>query len=386
MRGGRDFEQGLRERIRRATSSEAALDRRRFIMGAAALGAAGLLPETRAKAAVDALPPITSFPDKWKGKGQVRVASAGGALADAERKAFIEPFRAMSGIEVIEAEGFSTAQIKAQVDTKSVQWDVVELGRGNILPLAAQGKYFEDIDYAIVDVPGVPQSEKFKESIAFFLLGTVMTYRTDVFSQTPSGWADFWDLKRFPGPRNWMSGSMGIAPQLEGALIADGVPMDKLYPLDIPRALKSLSKIKTSISTFWNSGAQSAQLMADKETLLGTAWNGRIAPLVEKKLPVAISWSGARFEREHFVALAGTPNRENAMKYIAFACSPEAQARFSMLIPYGYTNKDAAALVPVERQALLPSAHLAEGFACDDEWWGKNNAAAIEAWADWLLN
>ena len=359
--------------------------RRQLTLGLVAFAAAGTLTGRRVWAEDIALPPITTFPDKWKGKGQVRVATAGGALADAERKAFIEPFKAMSGIEVIETEGWSQAQIKSQVDTKSVQWDVIEAGRGNIIPLASQGNYYEDIDYSIVDLPGVPQNERFKESVSFFLLATAMTYRTDVFPETPKGWVDFWDLKRFPGPRNWMSGSMGISPQLEGALIADGVPMDKLYPLDIARALKSLSKIKSNISTYWASGAQSAQLMADKETVLGTAWNGRIAPLMEKKIPVSLSWSGARFEREHFAVLAGSPNRDNAMRYIAFAMSPEAQARFSMLIPYGYINKDAAALVPASRQALLPSAHLSEGFDCNDDWWGKNNQAATEAWAEWLL-
>jgi putative spermidine/putrescine transport system substrate-binding protein len=369
----------LRARGQPASIAEACL------LSAAALGAAGALSWRPARASEVTLPPITHFPDKWKGKGQVRVATAGGALADAERKAFIEPFQTLSGIEVIETEGWSQAKIKSQVDTKSVQWDVIEAGRGNIIPLASQGKYYEDIDYSIVDLPGVPQSEKFKESISFFLLATVMAYRTDTFAEAPKGWADFWDLKRFPGPRNWMSGTMGISPQLEGALIADGVPMDKLYPLDIPRALKSLSKIKSSISTYWTSGAQSAQLMADKETVLGTAWNGRIAPLMEKNIPVAISWSGARFEREHFAVLAGSPYRDNAMKYVAFACSPEAQARFSMLIPYGYINRDAAALVPASRQALLPSAHLSEGFDCDDEWWGKNNKTATAAWAEWLL-
>jgi putative spermidine/putrescine transport system substrate-binding protein len=371
--------------MHRSQARGAGLSRRQVMAGMAALGTAAALPGRSAGAQDVQLPPIPGFPDKWKGKGQVRVATAGGALADAERKAFIEPFKAMSGIEVIETEGWSQAQIKSQVDTKSVQWDVIEAGRGNIIPLTQQGKYYEDIDYSIVDLPGIPQGEKFRESVAFFLLATVMTYRTDAFPETPRSWADFWDLKRFPGPRNWMSGTMGISPELEGALIADGVPMDKLYPLDVPRALKSLSKIKGSISTYWNSGAQSAQLMADKESVLGTAWNGRIAPLVEKKIPVGISWSGARFEREHFAVLAGSPNRDNAMKYIAFAMSPEAQARFSMLIPYGYINKDAASLVPAGRQAILPSAHLAEGFDCDDEWWGKNNQTATEAWAEWLL-
>jgi putative spermidine/putrescine transport system substrate-binding protein len=381
MGGSRIFTQRTAQQFLRSSM----IDRRGFLAGTAALAGATLLPTGGAFAQADGIPEFSGFPERLKGTGQLRLATAGGALAEAEHKAFIDYFKEHSGIEVIETEGFSTAQIKAQVDTQSVQWDVVGLGRGNILPLVKQGTYFEDIDYSVVDWAGVEETDRKKESVAFFTLGTVMCYRTDAFQEQPSSWADFFDTARFPGPRNWMSGSMGIAPQLEGALIADGVPMDQLYPLDIDRALKSLDRIKDDISVFWSSGAQSAQLMAENETVLGTAWNGRVSPLVADGLPVAISWSGAMFEQEHLVAIKGTPNYENAMKFIAFALSPEAQARFSMFIPYGYVNTEAAALVPEARKAILPSAHLSEGFWNNPEWWGENRDKAIEMWAEWML-
>jgi putative spermidine/putrescine transport system substrate-binding protein len=381
MGGNRFFTKRTAQQFLRSS----VLDRRSFLAGAATLGAASMLPARMAFAQSSEIPEFTGFPERLKGSGQLRIATAGGALAEAEHKAFIDYFAENSGIEIIETEGFSTAQIKAQVDTQSVQWDVLGLGRGNILPLVKQGEYFEDIDYSVVDWAGVGESDRKKESVAFFTLGTVMCYRTDAFDEQPTSWADFFDTTRFPGPRNWMSGSMGIAPQLEGALIADGVPMDQLYPLDVERALAALDRIKSDISVFWNSGAQSAQLMAENETVMGTAWNGRVSPLVADGLPVAISWSGAMFEQEHMVALKGTPNYENAMKFIAFALSPEAQARFSMFIPYGYVNQDAAALVPDSRKAILPSAHLSEGFWNDPEWWGANRDDAIERWAEWLL-
>ena len=54
-------------------------------------------------------------------------------------------------------------------------------------------------------------------------------------------------------------------PNLEFALIADGVPMDKVYPIDIDRAFKSLSRIKSAVPKFWDTGALSSQMLADKE-------------------------------------------------------------------------------------------------------------------------
>lgn len=364
------------------------LDRRRFLTASAALGASTLLPGLGAgplRAATGPMPEFDGFPEHLKGSGQLRVATSGGALSEAERIAFMDYFAEHSGIELIETEGFSTAQIRAQVETGNIQWDVVILGRQNILPLLELGEYFEEIDYGIVDVPGVDDVYKFPESVGSFTLGTVMCYRTDAFDTAPASWADFFDTRRFPGPRNWMSGTMGIAPQIEGALLADGVPMDQLYPLDLDRAFRSLDRIKDDITTFWSSGAQSAQLMADNETVLGTAWNGRVSPMVEEGLPVDISWNGAMIEASFKAALKGTPNYENAMKYIAFLLSPVAQARFAMAIPYGFTNSEAAQFVPPERQRILPSAHVDQGFWMNAEWWGANRDHAIEMWAEWLL-
>ncbi|ODV43375.1 hypothetical protein AWV79_17990 [Cupriavidus sp. UYMMa02A] len=43
--------------------------------------------------------------------------------------------------------------------------------------------------------------------------------------------------------------------ELEFALLADGVPKDKLYPIDVQRALKSLDRIKKNVVKWWDTGA-----------------------------------------------------------------------------------------------------------------------------------
>ena len=53
--------------------------------------------------------------------------------------------------------------------------------------------------------------------------------------------ADFFDLKRVPGKRMIRKDSQAM---LEMALIADGVPLDKLYPLDVDRAIAKFATIK----------------------------------------------------------------------------------------------------------------------------------------------
>ncbi len=61
-------------------------------------------------------------------------------------------------------------------------------------------------------------------------------------------------MTAFPGPRTLADQKAGGA-ELEFALLADGVPKDKLYPIDVQRALKSLDRIKKNVVKWWDTGA-----------------------------------------------------------------------------------------------------------------------------------
>jgi putative spermidine/putrescine transport system substrate-binding protein len=332
------------------------------------------------------LPPVSLFPQRLKGSGVVRVASSGGALSAAMRRAIFAPFEALTGIKVEETEGFSPAQIKSQVDSGDVQWDVVTMEFSNALQLDEAGDYLENLDYALIETKGFAASQVHQRALGGIIVGTVITYRTDAFGgAVPGGYKDFWDTRKFPGPRNWMSGAIGISPFLEGALLADGVAMQDLYPLDVGRALRSLDRVRGDIVKFWESGAQSAQLMADDETVLGIAWNGRVAPLIRAGMKIAVQWNQAMFQTDCWVIPKGAGNAANAQKFIAFAALAEPQARLSLLVDYGFTNPDAAAFLPQDRLAFLPSHYLDKGFTYDSVWWGKNKSAVTEAFVQWSL-
>ena len=82
----------------------------------------------------------------------------------------------------------------------------------------------------------------------------------------PKSWADFWDVKKYPGKRTlykWMSAN------LECALLADGVAPDKLYPLDVDRALRKIEELMPHVVTHWSTGAESQQLLRDGEASMG---------------------------------------------------------------------------------------------------------------------
>jgi putative spermidine/putrescine transport system substrate-binding protein len=360
------------------------INRRDFLLSA--LGAAAGMRSMLAEAQSASLPAITQFRPSMSGTGVVRIASSGGIFAAALKKALFEPFETLSGIKVVSTDGYSTAQVKSQVDAKSVQWDVLSLEYSSIADLTRQGAYFEPLDYSLIDTDGFGAEQVHATSLGYVVVATIIAYRTDAFGgKNPNGYKDFWDLTRFPGPRNWMSGTLGICPFLEGALLADGVSRDQLYPLDVPRALRSLTKIRDAIVKFWESGAQSAQLMATNETVLGIAWNGRISPLAAQGLPVRIQWNDAMFLGDDWAILKGAANRANAMKFIAFASLPQSQARLSMLLDYGFTNRHAAEFMPAERLALLPTAHPAQGFRFNTAWWSANKRSVVDAVTRWSI-
>jgi putative spermidine/putrescine transport system substrate-binding protein len=76
------------------------------------------------------------------------------------------------------------------------------------------------------------------------LYANVLAYNTERVEGTPSSWADFFNTRKFPGRR----GLHKVPSEtLEVALLADGVLLGDLYPLDVNRALGKLDTIKDQI-------------------------------------------------------------------------------------------------------------------------------------------
>lgn len=328
-------------------------------------------------------------PEKLKGSGEVVAISFGGAYQEAQRKAYFEPFQELCGITVKEAEGPDIAKIKAMVDTGNVQWDLPEVGLDGIIALERQGDYWESIDYDLVDVDNIDEGFRHEHAIAMNPYGLIYGYRTDAFDGTPSGWADFWDTEKFPGPRAMEGGSGGLLPFLEAAVMADGVAMDKIYPLDIDQAYASLEKIKDDVVKWWDAGAQPVQMLADKEAVLAQAWSGRILTLKKQNpdMPVEIAWNQGQLAFDVWGIPKGAPNRENAQKLAAFSTLAVSQARLSMLYPNGFVNNKSVDYIPEEIANTLATspAHKEQMFIQDDNWWADNREEVLQRWNTFIL-
>ena len=332
------------------------------------------------------LPEITEIPENLKGSGEVRVASWGGTFQDAQREAYFLPFQELSGITVVESEGPSSAQVKAMVDTGNVEWDVVQLDRSGVINLGKEGDYWEPIDYSLFD-PAIPEHHRYVHSVDMLPYAQIIGYRTDAFPEGPQNWADFWDAERFPGPRTMISGSGGLTPFLEAALMADGVPKDQLYPIDIERAFTSLSRVREHVVRWWEAGAIPAQMLSDNEAVLAVIWNGRMKALLDAGIPVAPQWNEGGLLTDVWAIPKGADNASNAQKFAAFITMAIPQARLSKLIPYGSVNPGSNQYFSEEELKSFITAPpiIDQLFIYNTEWWAENLDEVLDRWNEWIL-
>jgi putative spermidine/putrescine transport system substrate-binding protein len=311
------------------------------------------------------------------------IATSGGALEAAFDTAYYKPFTAKTGIAIIKAVN-TYAKLKAMVDANAVEWDVMQVDSTAAAGFARQG-LFEKLDYSgIVKgdlIAGAAQEYYVQCDVA----AACIAWNTKNVkpAQVPTTWAELWDLKRFSGQRGlWKQPYQTF----ELALMADGVAPDKLYPIDVKRALKSLDRIKSDIF-WWANGAQSAQVLIDGDIAAGMAWNGRLYDPKQHGAPVDFSFNQALFVSDSLVLPRGVKNKAEAMEFITFALQPQQQANFAKALPYGPTNKKALALLDPPRLAVLPSSehNLALGVFQNFDWWADNGPKAAETFDSWLL-
>ena len=315
------------------------------------------------------------------------VADPGGAWTPAAEEAFVKPFEKETGVSInhIAREHYPTVEIKANVETKSYTWDAVIATDADVYELAPQN-LLEPLDWRGEDMAQIMESARKPGWMGQDTYATVICYRTDNYRNGgPKNWADFWNVQKFPGRRAMHKHAIDT---LEEALLADGVPMDKIYPIDMDRAFKKLDEIKPQVDVWWTGGAQTTQMLQSGEVDMLPTWNARAQVVIEAGEPVAMSWDQGIYALEGWVIPKGCPNAELAKKFIKFCANAKRQAQFVSKLAYGPTNPKAYDYIPKERAKFLPTApdNLKLMMQSSTEWWGGNKEKAIERFNAWLLN
>ena len=252
--------------------------------------------------------------------------SFGGVYQEAQRKAWLEPYTELTGVQFTEDENSSNATIKAQVEVRP--GDVGRRRRrqrlrprGELRPARAAR--------LLADPAGRGRTRTSASATAASRTSPTASSSPTTprrpAARSPTGWADYFDTTKFPGKR----GAWDYSDGRDARVRAHGRRRRARGPLSArpPASDEKLDTIKDDI-VFWTSGAESQELIGSGEVAMTMIWNGRgwSAKNIDNK-PVEIQWNQQIVTADYFVVPKGSPNKDAAMKFIAYTtCADEQRA------------------------------------------------------------
>lgn len=323
------------------------------------------------------------------GAETLNVADMGGVFEKGFRIAFYESFEKEFGVKI----NVSTMapdpvpQYKMVVDTKSYLFDVAMMTPEHVQRMnKLGGDYLQKLNIKVADPENYVKGALTDEFAGIAVFALALAYRTDTFTSAgPKNFADFWNPEKFKGRRGlWRSPVL----TLELALLADGVAIDDLYPLDVDRAFKSLDKIRNNIDVWWTTGAQATQLIQSGEVDMMSIWSTRAQTAIDDGAPVQLSWDQGFYNIDGWTIPTGTPKTELANKFIEYCMNAERQAKFTEVLSCGPANVKSYAFIKPERGALLPTQpdHVKGLRPLNAAYWGENQSALTERFEKWMLS
>ncbi len=337
------------------------------------------------------------------------IVSWGGAYSASQIKAYHEPYMALNpGITILNDDSANEglAKLRAQDEAGNVTWDLVDMEAPEAIIACDDGLVLEidpDVDLAPAD-DGTPASKDFLEGsltpgdsncfIPQIVYSTTFGYRTDKLAEAPTTINDVFDLEKFPGKRSLQKKPIG---NLEWALIADGVDPSEIYdvletPEGVDRAFAKLDTIKDQV-VWWVEGAQPAQLLADGEVVIASAYNGRLfSAIVEENQPIGMMWDWQVLNLDGWVIPAGGKNIDEVKKFILWATDTQRLADQAKYISYGPLRKSSAALVGdhaelgIDMKPHMPTSeeNAKHSLINNYGWWADNRGSLDERFAAWL--
>ncbi len=346
----------------------------------------------------------------------LNVVSWGGAYQFSQVEAYQKPYTKKTGITFnnIEKSGNGPALLTAQEQTGNISWDIVDMLQAPAARLYSQG-LLEELDYDkdLSPAPdGTPATEDFVKGslggdgkkggyVSTIAYDTLFAYNTTAFpkDKAPKTVKDVFDLKNFPGTRALQKIPAG---NLEWALYADGVPIDKIYdvlstPQGVNRAFKKLDTIKSSV-VWWSQGAQPPQMLAQKQAVIATAYNGRIFNAMEANgQPLDFIWDGGLYEWDGWVIPAGLPKDrlEAAKKFLRYSTDTQRLADQAKYIAYAPARQSSIPLVStyyknpkLDMKPFMPTTpeHLKVAIAKNATFWSNYGPQLQQRFSAWLAS
>ncbi len=370
-----------------------------LLMAASALAAGGLSAQT-----------APDLPECENCADSMTIMSWGGAYQNSQQKAYTEPYSEATGISVTwdESSNEATAKMRAAAEAGNATWDLVDVEGPDSQRLCDEGLAMEvDLDEILApgddgsaptkdfEASGAVINECFIPQIVF---STTFGYRTDVpewEGREPEDLCALFDTETFPGKR-----SIEKRPKknIEWALICDGVAKGDLYDVmstdeGIERALAKLDTIKDDV-IWWSAGAETPQLLADEEVVMGSTYNGRLFSVIEEQdQPVKMLWDWQVFDFDGWVIPADLPEERlnRVLHFLRFATDTQRLADQAKYISYGPARTSSQPLVSTHADLGIEMApHMPTNpdnqknyLVNNINWWADNQddvEARFQAW------
>ena len=310
---------------------------------------------------------------------EIRIIEAGGKSGESIDE-YIKPFRTKTGINCVRENPNPLGKLRAMVESGKITACLFELGSDGVAQSRVL-KLIEPLDWdAIAPQPMFPEART-EFGLGYQYFSTVMAWRKGV--KEPKSWADFFNTKDFPGKR-----VLPDYPQycLAFALLADGVAPDKLFPLDVDRALKKLGEIKRDIAVLWKAGAQPPQLLNDNEVQYAISWSGRVAGQPK----IAFTFNQGMFDLSYICVPKGAAKEEKAaaMKLLHEMTVVQNQAKAADVVSYTGCSPDLEALLPKDKIGEFPTtkANKSVQWQQNADWWRDNGEMVDKKWEQFRLN
>ncbi len=291
---------------------------------------------------------------------EMTIVSWGGAYSKSQLKAYHEPYSEKTGVTILndDSSAEAVAKLRAMNEAGNITWDVVDVVAADAIRLCDEGLALEiDFDSQLAAAPdGTPASEDFGDLLVSdcfipqIVYSTTFGYRTDLVGDNPpTEICAVFDLENYPGKRSLEKRPIN---NMEWALLCDGVAKEDVYdvlatPEGQDQALAKLGTIKDSV-VWWSAGADTPQLLADGEVIMGSTYNGRLFSVIEEqKQPVAMLWDAQVFDLDGWIIPAGLSEerQQRALDYIMFATDTQRLADQAKYISYGPARASSAPLV-----------------------------------------
>ena len=289
------------------------------------------------------------------------LVSWGGAYQASQQNAYVAPYIEMNpGVTAVwdESSAEAVAKLRAMNEAGSVTWDVVDVVAADAIRLCDEGLALEiDADEMLAAAPdGTSASDDFGDLLVSdcfipqIVYSTTFGYRTDMVGDTPpTSVCAVFDTEAYPGKRSLEKRPIN---NMEWALLCDGVPKADVYNVlateeGQQQALDKLSTIKDDV-IWWSAGADTPQLLADGEVVMGSTYNGRLfAAIEEQKQPIGMLWDAQVFDLDGWIIPTGlSPERQaRALDFVKFATDTQRLADQAKYISYGPARASSAPLV-----------------------------------------